>query len=227
MHVIYLHGFASSPQSAKARVLGERLAARGLTLHCPDLNQPDFRGLTISRMIDQVEAALRALPPAPVLLIGSSLGGLVAVHLAARHPSGSTRPVERLILLAPALEFYGDSLRRLGPEGIARWRATGRLEVFHHSCGEPREVGFALYEDAAQYDAFAARIDVPVLIFQGRFDESVDPGMVERYARARPNVTLRLVDDDHQLGGSVGAIWCAVAETLGITARTDNPASGP
>ena len=41
-HFVYLHGFASSPQSGKVSFLSERLAARGLTLHCPDLNEPDF-----------------------------------------------------------------------------------------------------------------------------------------------------------------------------------------
>ena len=43
MHIIYLHGFASSPMSTKAQFLAGRLAARGLTLQCPDLNQPDFQ----------------------------------------------------------------------------------------------------------------------------------------------------------------------------------------
>jgi pimeloyl-ACP methyl ester carboxylesterase len=227
VHLFYLHGFASSARSSKARWLAERLAACGLALHCPDLNEPDFSTLTVTRMIDRIDSALRELPPAPVVLIGSSLGGFVAVQLAARHRPATDHPVERMILLAPALDFPQGCVRTLGPEGIARWRETNRLEVFHYGYGEMRPLGFALYEDASRYDPFATAVDVPVLIFQGRSDESVDPEMVERFARSRPNVTLRLLDDGHQLLDSLEIIWREMAETLGPATRAGNPASKP
>ena len=70
-----------------------------------------------------------------------------------------------------------------------------------------RDVGFALYEDAAVYDAFAVTLTQPALVFQGEQDASVDPRMVERWAADRPNVDLRLLDDDHQLTSSVDLIW--------------------
>ena len=225
MHVFYLHGFASSAQSSKAQWLAGRLAAHGVMLHCPDLNEPDFSTLTITRMIDRIESELRELPPAPVVLIGSSLGGFVAVQVAAGHRRGGAHPVERMILLAPALDFPQDCVRTLGAEGVARWQATNRLEVFHYGYGERRPLGFALYEDASRYDAFKTGIDVPVLIFQGRADESVDPAMVERFARTRPDVTLRLLDDGHQLLDSLEIIWRGIAEALGLATRAGNPAS--
>ena len=64
-HCIYLHGFASSPQSGKVGFLSDRLADHGLTLRCPDLNDPDFSTLTVSRMIDQVEVVVGQLPSEP------------------------------------------------------------------------------------------------------------------------------------------------------------------
>ena len=73
MHVFYLHGFASSPQSSKAQFLAEKLADAGKTLHCPDLNKPDFSTLTVSRMLQQVEKAITALTPGDVALIGDKL----------------------------------------------------------------------------------------------------------------------------------------------------------
>jgi hypothetical protein len=225
MHLFYLHGFASSAHSFKARWLAERLAEHGLRLHCPDLNEPDFSTLTVTRMIDRVDSALRELPSGPVGLIGSSLGGFVAVHLAARHRRGAAYPVERLILLAPAVEFPRDCERWLGPEQMARWRATGRVEVFHHGYDEMRPVGFQLYEDASRYDAFATDIEAPILIFQGRADESVDAASVERFARGRPNATLRLLDDGHQLLESLEVIWRGIAEGLGVPTPAGNPPS--
>jgi uncharacterized protein len=216
MHIFYLHGFASSARSSKAQWLAGHLAAHGLSLHCPDLNEPDFSSLTITRMIDRIDSELLALPPAPVVLIGSSLGGFVAVQLAARGRPGTIHPVDRMILLAPALDFPEDCVRTLGADGIARWRATNRLDVFHYAHGGTRPLGFALYEDAQRYDTFTTAVDVPILIFQGRADESVDPEMVRRFARSRPNVTLRLLDDGHQLLGSLDVMWREIAATLGL-----------
>jgi hypothetical protein len=48
---------------------------------------------------------------------------------------------------------------------------------------------------------------MPAQVFQGRRDASVDPGMVERWSRARPYVELHMLDDDHQLRGSLDYIW--------------------
>src|SRR4029453_9859739 len=132
MHVVYLHGFASSAQSSKAAFFRAKLAARGIEAVTPDFNRPDFSPVTVTRMIEQVHEALESLPPGPVALIGSSLGGFVAVNSAIRE---GTR-VERLVLLAPALDFDGNRLRDLGDRGVDEWRRTNRLEVFHFRLGK-------------------------------------------------------------------------------------------
>ena len=182
MHVLYLHGFASSAQSSKAAFFRAKLAAHGVEVHTPDFNLPDFSTLTVSRMLAQVHAAILALPPGPVTLIGSSLGGFVAVH-AALADAGR---VDRLVLLAPALDFGGNRMRELGDRGIAEWRRTNRLEVFHYGYGRLMGVHYELFADAARYDAFNARLDLPIQIFQGRRDTAVDPETVERWARGAP-----------------------------------------
>ena len=82
--LLYLHGFASSPQSSKARFFVERARAAGLPADCPDLNQPDFGTLTVTRMIERVRDAAAAMPAGPVALVGSSLGAFVALHAVAQ-----------------------------------------------------------------------------------------------------------------------------------------------
>ena len=208
--VIYLHGFASSPESSKARRFELELSRCGVDFSCPDFNLPAFESLTITRMLDDTRRALEA-GGGPVALVGSSLGAFVALH-AAETPWG--RDVARLILLAPALDFGGNRLRQLGSHGIEEWRRRGRLEVFHYAHNTTRDVGFELYEDAARYDAHAVTRELPTLVYQGTLDDLVDPAMVERWASTRPWVELHLVRDDHQLTASMDEIWARAERFL-------------
>jgi predicted esterase YcpF (UPF0227 family) len=123
---IYLHGFASSPESAKARDLGDRFAQINIPLSIPDLNQGDFTHLTLTRQLQQVEAELPK-DSTPVTLIGSSFGGLTAAWLGQTHPQ-----VERLVLLAPAFGFLSHWLPRLGYEQTQQWKNEGFLPVYHY-----------------------------------------------------------------------------------------------
>jgi hypothetical protein len=221
-YVFYLHGFASSAQSKKAAFFGDLLRPHGIELQCPDFNEPDFETLTASRMIAQLEAALEALPPGPVALVGSSLGGFVAFHVAARQaaargrPRTATRPIDRLVLLAPAFEFGRTPFGGLDADGLERWRETDRFEVFHYADNRSRVIRFAIHEDAQRYDSASCVLDTPVLIFQGRRDIVVDPAMVQRFAASRPAVSLRLVDDDHLLASSLDLIGKETAAFLGL-----------
>jgi pimeloyl-ACP methyl ester carboxylesterase len=214
-HVIYLHGFASSPSSSKATRFRSELAARGVGVSCPDFNDPAFETLTITRMLGQVRACLNQIKDGPVALVGSSLGAFVAAHAAAADTTGL---IDRLILLAPALDFGGNRLRQLGPGGVEEWRRSGKLRVFHYAAGEEREVGFALYEDAAAFDAITLPTTLPTLAFQGDRDASVDPAMVQNWAEGRPLVDLRILSDDHQLTESLDLIWSESAPFLGLAA---------
>jgi hypothetical protein len=147
-----------------------------------------------------------------VALIGSSLGAFVAIHAAAAQDRWNLPArIDRLVLLAPAVDFGGNRMRDLGEAGMARWKDTDRLDVFHYGFGRQLSVRYALYEDAARYDSFTLALDLPALVFQGTRDEAVDPKVVSRWANRRPQVTLRMLDDDHQLLSSLDRVW---AETF-------------
>ena len=210
MRVLYLHGFASSPKSSKAAFFATKLAARGVAVESPDLNAPDFSTLTVTRMLGQVSDILGS-GTEPVALIGSSLGGFVAVHAARQHPARVTR----VVLLAPALQFGANRMRELGVE-LEAWKAANRIDVFHYGYGRVMPVHYELYEDAQRYDAWNARLSQPVQVFQGTRDTAVDPVAVEDWCRSRANVELHLVDDDHQLLESREFIWTEMARFLSI-----------
>jgi pimeloyl-ACP methyl ester carboxylesterase len=209
MHLLYLHGFASSARSSKAAYFRARAAERGVELLTPDFNEPDFAGLTITRMLAQVSELMAGLPAGPVSVVGSSLGAFIALQVALQQ-----RRVDRLVLLAPALDFSGNRLKDLGDRGLEEWRRTGLLNVFHYGFGRVMPIRFGLYEDAARYDAMDARIAIPIQIFQGKRDVAVSPETVRRWAAVRPSVELHLLDDDHQLIASLDPIWQKMAVFL-------------
>jgi uncharacterized protein len=212
MRVLYLHGFASSPGSTKAAFFASKLAALGIAADTPDFNERDFSTLTITRMIEQVGTAIGPVDAGPVVLIGSSLGGFVAVQTALQYPAR----IERLVLLAPALDFSGKRLDTLGDRGVDEWRRTNRLDVFHYGYGRVVPVHYELYADACRYDCRHAQPAMPIQIFQGRRDTAVDPETVEGWAGLRPNVELHMLDDDHQLMASLDHIWREVRRFLGL-----------
>ncbi|MFN7914851.1 MAG: YqiA/YcfP family alpha/beta fold hydrolase [Vicinamibacterales bacterium] len=209
--VLYLHGFASSPESSKARYFGERLAARGVALSTPDFNAPDFRTLTMSRMLDQLGREIDRVG-GRVVLMGSSLGGALAVLGAARYGA----MVERMVLLAPAVMLAKPGHSLLPPERIEAWRHAGSMTFFHYAYGEERLLDYAFYADSLRHDPDEAVFTQPTLIFQGLRDTIVAPRPVEHFASRRPNVTLSLLDDDHQLAASLPRMWESVEDFLGL-----------
>ena len=213
--VIYLHGFASSSASMKATYFSERLAEQGVPARCPDLNQPDFATLSLTRMLAQLDgeiAALEASGPGPVTLMGSSLGGTLAILAAERFPDR----VDRLVLLAPAVMFAKPGHHLLSPQRIEEWRQKGSMPFFHYGARAQQPLNFSFYEDSLRYNAFDAAFAQPALVFQGRNDTSVDYRTVQQFADARPNVSLTLVEDDHQLIASLPQMWTATAAFLGL-----------
>ncbi len=77
-HLLYLHGFRSSPRSTKAQLVQERIAQRhpGVTLWCPQL-PPSPR-----EAMDMVMQGIANWPRERMAVIGSSLGGFYASWVA-------------------------------------------------------------------------------------------------------------------------------------------------
>jgi uncharacterized protein len=209
--VFYLHGFASSPGSTKVQYFTRVLADRGVALQCPDFNEPDFRAMTMTRMLDQLQARLTAVE-GPAALIGSSLGATLAILATARFGAA----VDRLVLLAPAVMFGHPDQHVVPREQIDLWKRRGEFDFFHYAYRETRRLSYAFYEDSLKYDPFGTLCPQPTLIFQGTRDSLVDSRDVQRFAASRPNMRLSLLDDDHQLVASLPRIWNDVAPFLGL-----------
>ena len=102
-HLLYLHGFRSSPQSTKAKKVGAWIAA-----HRPEVVWwcPQLPASPAAAMRD-VLAGMAAWPDASIGVIGSSLGGFYATAVAERRGA-------RAVVLNPAVDPARDLAGAIG-----------------------------------------------------------------------------------------------------------------
>jgi len=114
--IVYLHGFNSSPASGKARQLGEHLASIGrqADYYCPALPNSPREAIAL------VETELEQRRPESVTLVGSSLGGFYATHLAEKNGW-------KAVLVNPAVHANLLLRNALGPQ--TNWH-SGEKWVF-------------------------------------------------------------------------------------------------
>jgi len=121
-HLLYLHGFRSSPQSAKARQVAARIAQRhpGVTWWCPQL-PPSPR-----EAMEMVASGIAGWPRGGMAVAGSSLGGFYATWVAERMGC-------KAVLLNPAVDPARDLAKYIGEQ--ASWHDPNERFLF-----EPRFV---------------------------------------------------------------------------------------
>ena len=210
--VVCVHGFCQS--SAYWAPTLDRLAAEGVGGLAPDL--PGFAGssreagpYTMPALADAVAAMLDRRGLSQVVLVGGSMGGVVAQHFVLRHP----QRVERLLLVATGA-FTADppgALAKADAMAAAPWNEETVAPIvagFFYSVPPAAKVAEyrAIAMQASQPAAVEAarsnaslrtfeelgRIAVPTLIVQGRRDKARTPehgaAMAERIPGARHEV---------------------------------------
>jgi predicted esterase YcpF (UPF0227 family) len=162
--VLYFHGFASSPASAKITALRPLLEPHGIALNTPDCNVPSFEQLDFEAVVTHALDCARETPPRA--MVGSSLGALIAIAVAKR---GVAVP---LVLIAPAL-------------GVAeRWREKipdgDPVTVFNFARNADAQIHRAFFEQMATLYVDVTPPPSRVTAIMGRRDETVPFDMVER-----------------------------------------------
>lgn len=202
---LYLHGYASSPQSRKAQFFRSRLSEYQVELEIPALDEGNFEQLTLTGQLGVIE---RLAAGDTVTLIGSSMGGYLAALYAARHPE-----VRSVLMMAPAFRFAHRWKERMGAAAVAEWRQTGRLQQYHY--GEKREVwiGPRLLDDGEQYEDYPA-VTQPALILHGQRDDVVPLEDSLEFIGRYQNARLQVFDSDHELGDVLEPMWTQSAPFL-------------
>lgn len=210
MRIVYLHGFASSPQSSKAQYFGAKFRQAGIPFEAPALDGGNFEGLTISGQLAVIEKSV-GIGGAGLVLMGSSLGGYLAALFAALHPQA----VDRLILMAPAFNFLQRWRARLSAEDWERWNTQGWLPIFHYGAKAEMRLGRQFLEDGARYPA-VPDFSHPALILHGTEDAVVPAEGSRDFSQHHPLTRLILYPSGHELTDVVEGMWAEVASFLNI-----------
>jgi pimeloyl-ACP methyl ester carboxylesterase len=202
--LVFLGGFNSDMTGSKAEDLAAFCAATGRAFLRFDYSGHGtsggrFEDGTIGRWAADAAAVLDALTEGPQILVGSSMGGWIALLLALRRPGR----VAGLVGIAAAPDFTTRIEAALPPEIRAIIDSDG---VWHRpsAYGDPYPITRALLEDGRQHLLLDApvRIDVPVRLLHGQQDPDVPWELSLRTAAALTgqDVEVTLVKDgDHRL----------------------------
>jgi predicted esterase YcpF (UPF0227 family) len=146
-HLLYLHGFRSSPQSAKARQVAARVAAQhpGVTWWCPQL--PPSPREAMAMVMD----GIAHWPASTMAVVGSSLGGFYATHVAQVRGC-------KAVLLNPAVDPARDLAKYIGEQ--TAWHDPAERFYFEpRFVDELRALECGPLADPARYFAVIAKGD--------------------------------------------------------------------
>ena len=202
---LYLHGFASGPNSTKGVAICKHYAARGVDIKRLDLRLPSLEHLRLSAMIDHVQREIGG-PSDRAIVWGSSLGGLCAARVAERDAR-----VCALVLLAPAFRIAERWRQRADWQA---WRETGWLQIDDYAEKRRARVDFGFAEDLLRTDAGWPDVRVPTLVIHGRRDDTVDIELSREFARGKNWVRLIEADDGHELVASLPLITASADSLL-------------
>jgi pimeloyl-ACP methyl ester carboxylesterase len=209
--VIWLSGYRSDMDSTKATALDAEAERRGLGLLRFDYSghgrsDGSLEEGTISRWLEETLALMQGMSEGPQILVGSSMGGYLAL-LAARalNGAGEKDRVKGLVLIAPAVDFTealvwakapDEARRAILDEGV--WRRPSAYS------SEPDCFTRNLIEDGRKHLLLGGmiRTGAPTAVLQGMRDEDVPfshaLALMQRFGGDPATLTL-IKDGDHRL----------------------------
>ncbi|WP_394691177.1 alpha/beta hydrolase [Hoeflea sp.] len=229
--VVWLGGYRSDMTGSKAVALCDKAGDEGRAALRFDYSGHgasggEFREGTISRWLEESLAAFDAFTSGPQILVGSSMGGWIALRLVQElRKRGQGERIAGLVLIAPAPDF---TLELMEPELTAAQREAlerdGYFEEPTPYGPDPNVFTRALFEDGRKNRVLDGLIETgaPVHIIQGMADPDVPWQHALKLMEHLPseNVTLTLIrDGDHRLSRDedIARILAAVDSIPGNT----------
>ncbi len=233
--VLLIHGFTGAPP--EMRRLGDYLYGEGLTVSAPLLpghgtTMADCNSVRWQQWTAHVEGALADLRTrcATVFVGGLSMGGVLALHLAAQHPD-----LAGALLYAPAIQvsdgwgrWVAPLLKRVVrtfPKGKDDWADPDARALLWSYSEYPVAGAHQFFKLIAHVRRALPHVAVPLLIVTSEGDRTVPPAAADLIARgvAAEDITrLALERSGHVL--TLDAEWQLVAEKTGAFIRAHLPA---
>ena len=184
--LVFLPGYASDMEGTKASEIDVFAAAAGLAYLRLDYSGTgasggDFAEGTLDRWLGEVLAAIDMLTEGPVLLVGSSMGGWLALHVALKRPDR----VKAVVAIAAAPDFTDWGIT---PEERESLIATARFERPGRDGGPPQVTHARFVASGTELRLLNKPIllNCPVRLIHGDKDEEVPIG-----------VAFKLLEDAH------------------------------
>jgi pimeloyl-ACP methyl ester carboxylesterase len=208
--VVWLGGFRSDMRATKATALDDWAAEAGRAVVRFDYSGHGesggaFTAGTISRWLEEALAVITAKTQGPAILVGSSMGGWLALLAALRLKAERPEQVPAgLVLIAPAVDFTERLMWDAFPEDARRELETTGAFLRPSLYGDPYPITRGLIEDGRKHLLLGGAIEpgCPVHILQGMDDPDVPWRHVLKTVEHLPGeaVMLTLIKDgDHRL----------------------------
>lgn len=204
---VFLHGLGSDRKGEKALRFRDHLAGRGPGFLSLDFtghgdSGGDCYGLSLTRNLEDIGRVVSFLreeaPEAPVILVGSSMGGIAALWYASLFPGA----VRRVFAIAPAFLMAARFAASLSAAARRDWADRGFLPV---SIGDrDLEIGWGMVTDEDGYpmERLAANLGTPSLLLHGDEDAVVPPELSRDFAASCAAADLVEIEGgDHRLSG--------------------------
>lgn len=190
--LLFLPGYASDMDGAKASAVDAFAAERGLACLRFDYSGTgastgEFADATLDHWLEEAEDVLDRAGEGPVVLVGSSMGGWVALLLALRRPER----VAALIGIAAAPDFTQWGFTESQKQVIVR---EGLLEEENPYGGDPSRVYRGFWESGQELRLLEepVPIDCPVRLVHGEDDPTVPLDVSNRLMRQLRSADVQL-----------------------------------
>jgi pimeloyl-ACP methyl ester carboxylesterase len=225
--LFWLSGFNSDMQGTKALALDGWASEQGRACVRFDYSGHGMSGGrfvdgTIGRWLEETMAVFSAFCAGPQVVVGSSMGGWIALLLAreiARRRGTSRGGIGGLVLIAPAADFTEELMWKSFPPEVRAEIDSKGVWLRPSQYGEPYPITRALIEEGRNHLLLGGAIDVgcPVRILQGAKDPDVPWQHAFALAHRLPaeDVVLTMIQDgDHRLSRpqDIARIIAAVKE---------------
>lgn len=198
---IFCHGYKGSRKnSSKIMPIANKLIAKNVGLFAFDFSgsgesEGKFEDKTITQSIDDLNSCIKLFkkPSRKIAVIGSSLGGLTALHTCLKN-----KLINGLVLISPTSHFPNKLKDEFAkPE---KWKIKGYAYTYSKRLGKLK-INYSFYEDGLNYQNFSVykNIKIPVRIIQGDLDESIPLVNTKKLLNNLSNGKLLLINGvDHQ-----------------------------